>query len=92
MGNRSQRTAFGTRKKQVEPRLQGSEQSPGQSPGAWVPGASQELCQAPALGREDEARSVQGSHLARMRLVLEKAFPSSAAVFLPPFAEEKLWV
>lgn len=81
MGNRSQRTAFGTRKKQVEPRLQ-----------AWVPGASQELCQAPALGREDEARSVQGSHLARMRLVLEKAFPSSAAVFLPPFAEEKLWV
>lgn len=77
--------AFGTRKEQAEPRLQGLEQSPGQSPGAWVPGASQEPRQAPAPGREDEARSAQGSHLARMRLVLEKAFPSSAAVSLSPF-------
>lgn len=74
--------AFGTRKKQAEPRLPGS----GQSPGAWVSGASQEPRQAPAPGREDEARSVQGSHLARMRLVLKKAFPSSGAVSLPPFS------
>ena len=54
--------AFGTRKEQAEPRLQGLEQSPGQSPGAWVPGASQEPRQAPGPGREDEARSAQGSH------------------------------
>ena len=51
--------------------------------GAWVPGASQESRQAPALVREDAVRSVQGSRLARVRLALEKAFPSSAPVSLP---------